>query len=283
MAADLPGKSHPAGTLAGRTAIVTGAGNGIGAATVRRFAAEGAAIVVNDLDPLATERLVAEISGAGGRALACPGDVTAEGFAERCVAAAIEGFGGLDIIVNNAGYARHGMVQNTTDDIWDAMIAVHLTAPFRLIRAAAPFLRDAYRREAAAGTVRRRKIVNVSSGSINGVVGHAGYASGKAGLLGLTTTVASELGPFAVNVNAVAFGVIETRINAPLGAGEQRTTEIGGANIIMGMSPDRFAQVASSNMLQRAGTPEEAAGAIYLLCLPESDFITGQCLFVNGG
>jgi 3-oxoacyl-[acyl-carrier protein] reductase len=283
MSADLTSKSHPAGTLAGRIAIVTGAGNGIGAATVRRFAAEGAAIVINDLDPVATDRLVDEIVGAGGQALACAGDVTEDGFAERCVARATEGFGGLDIIVNNAGYARHGMIQNTTDEIWDAMIAVHLTAPFRLLRAAAPFLREAYRREAAAGSVRHRKIVNVSSGSIRGVPGHSGYASGKAGLVGLTTTIARELGPFAVNVNAVAFGVIETRINAPLSEGEQRSTEIGGANIVMGLSRDRFAEIASSNMLGRAGTPEDAAGAIYLLCLPESDFINGQCLFVNGG
>ncbi len=279
---DMVRSSRP-GTLAGRVAIVTGGGNGIGAATVRKFASEGAAVVVNDLDCELAEGLVEEIVEAGGKAAACVGDVTAADFAERCVRTAIEELGGLDIVVNNAGYARHGMLQNTGDDIWDAMIAVHLTAPFRLLRAAVPHFRDSARSERELGQSRQRKVVNVSSGSIKGVMGHSGYASGKAGLLGLTTTAARELGPFGVNVNAVAFGLIETRINAPLAEGEDRNAEIAGAAIRMGMPADRFQQVASGNMLGRAGTPEEAAGAIYLLCLPESDFITGQCLWVAGG
>ena len=271
------------GKLAGRTALVTGAGNGIGAALVRKLAAEGAAVVLGDLDGAAISAIAAEIIAGGGRAIAHAGDVTDPAFPQAIVAAALSAFGGIDIIVNNAGYARHGMIQNTPDDLWEAMLAVHLTAPFRLLRAAAPHIREAHARERAEGGVHHRKVVNVSSGSIAGVVGHSGYASAKAGLLGLTTTLAKEWGRYAVNVNAVAFGLIETRMSSPLAEGETRNAEIGGATVVMGMDRTRFNQVAGRNALGRAGTPEEAAGAIFLLCLPEADYISGQCLTVNGG
>ncbi|MDO7842239.1 SDR family NAD(P)-dependent oxidoreductase [Sphingomonas immobilis] len=268
--------------LAGRVAIVSGSGNGIGRAAALKLASAGAAVVINDLDPAAAQAVADEIVAGGGRALACAGNVVEPGFAERFVAAAIDGLGGLDIIVNNAGYARHGMVQNTPDELFDAMIDVHLTAPFRLLRAAAPFIRSAAKREAAAGGGHHRKVVNVSSGSIRGAIGHSGYAAGKMGLVGLTNVIASEWGPSRVNVNAVAFGLIRTRMNAPLAEGETRNETVLGAPVVMGMTPERFADVESRNHFGRAGTPEEAAGAIYLFCTPESDFITGQLIYVSG-
>ena len=266
--------------IKGRKAIVCAASKGLGKGCAMALAQEGVELVINARTKADLEATAAEImKKTGVKVTPIAVDVTTEAGRKMVLDACPE----PDIIVNNAGYARHGMIQNTPDDLWEAMLAVHLTAPFRLLRAAAPHIREAHARERAEGGVHHRKVVNVSSGSIAGVVGHSGYASAKAGLLGLTTTLAKEWGRYAVNVNAVAFGLIETRMSSPLAEGETRNAEIGGATVVMGMDRTRFNQVAGRNALGRAGTPEEAAGAIFLLCLPEADYISGQCLTVNGG
>ncbi|MGE0383495.1 MAG: SDR family NAD(P)-dependent oxidoreductase [Gammaproteobacteria bacterium] len=269
--------------LAGKVALVSGSGRGIGRAIALKLAGEGARIVVNDLDDAPAAQVVEEIRAIGAEAVACCGDVAAADFGTRFVACALDAFGGIDIIVNNAGYAWLGMVQNTTDAQFQAMLEVHLVAPFRILRAAAGFLRDAAKAEAAAGRPVHRKVVNVSSGSVHGVPGHSGYASGKAGVVGLTRTLAQEWGRYRVNVNAVAFGLIRTRMNEPLAHGEARTLRMHGVDLPLGMDAGRFAQVEGANALGRAGTPQDAANAVYLFCTPESDFITGQLIFADGG
>jgi 3-oxoacyl-[acyl-carrier protein] reductase len=272
-----------AGKLAGKVALVSGSGRGIGRAIALKLASEGASVVINDLDQAPAEAVAGEVRALGSGAALCVGDVTAPDFGERFVQAALEVFGGIDIIVNNAGYPWLSMVQNTTDEQFAAMIDVHLAAPFRILRAAAPWLRETAKREAAEGRPVHRKVVNVSSGSVRGSPGHVGYASGKMGVQGLTAVLANEWGRYRVNVNCVGFGLIRTRFNAPLEKGEARSMEVGGREMVLGMTPERFAETEQRNALGRAGTPEEAADAVYLFCTPESDFITGQTLFAAGG
>ena len=196
-----------------KVAIVSGSGRGIGREIARKLASEGARLVINDLDAAPAEQTVQEIRAAGGQAVACVGSVTEAGFAERFVQTATETFGGLDIIVNNAGYTWDNVVQKMTDEQWDAILSVHLTAPFRILRAAAGFIREAARREAEAGTPVFRKVVNISSASgVYGNAGQANYAAAKAGINGLTRAMAKEWGRYKVNVNSVAFGLIMTRL-----------------------------------------------------------------------
>jgi len=271
------------GNLDGRTAIVTGAGRGIGQAIAVKLAREGARVVVNDLDPVPAAETVALIGEAGGEAVAFPGDITEPGFAERFVAAAVDAYGGLHIVVNNAGFTWDGVIQKTTDERWDAILDVHLKAPFRILRAAQPVIAAAARREAVVGRVAHRKVVNVSS--IVGLSGNAGqvnYGSAKAGLIGLTRTLAKEWGRYAVNVNAVAFGLISTRLTEAA-AGSEAAIEVGGRRIPVGISPEYVDAIAQAIPLRRTGTVEEAAGAVYLMCTPESDYISGQVLVCGGG
>ena len=186
-------------------------------------------------------------------------------------APALDAFGGLDIIVNNAGYTWDGVIHKTTDAQWAAMLDVHLNAPFRILRAAADFIRASAKREAEDGNVRHRKVVNISS--ISGLAGNAGqtnYAAAKAGLVGLTKSLAKEWGRHRVNVNCVAFGLIDTEMTRPDQDGK-------------GMTPDARQAITRMTPLGRAGTAEEAAGAVYLLCLPEADFISGEVLIASGG
>lgn len=264
--------------LVDRTVLVTGAGRGIGAALVRKLVAEGARVLACDLDP---EPLAALRSELGVWIL--QGDVTEADFGERAVGLAMERGGGLDIVVNNAGYIWNTTIQNTTDEQFQAMLEVHSTAPFRLLRSWAPYLREVSGDEAARGVVRFRKVVNVSS--VSGLYGAAtqiAYASGKAAVLGLTRTLAKEWGRYRVNVNAVAFGWIDTRLTQDF---EDRPAEIvvGGRSHRVGF-PQRVAKAMEAGIpLGRRGTPVEAAGALLLLCLPESDYITGQVLVCDGG
>jgi len=248
-----------------------------------KLAAEGARVVINDLDAAPAEQTVADIVASGGQAVACVGSVTAPDFAERFVHTAITQFGGLDIIVNNAGYTWDNVVQKMTDEQWYAMIDVHLTAPFRILRAAADFLRNAARRESEGGEEKFRKVVNVSS--IAGVGGNAGqvnYAAAKAGVIGMTRTLAKEWGRYRVNVNCVAFGLINTRLtSAPADGGA--TLDIEGRQIKAGVNPELLRQMEALVPLGRGGTPEEAAGAIALLCYPESNYISGELLVCGGG
>lgn len=270
------------GTLDGKVAIVSGSGRGIGLRVAAKLASEGAAVVVNDLDQTAVDEAVATITRAGGTATGVVGSVTDPAFADRFVGAAVETFGDLHVVVNNAGYTWDAVVQKTTDEQWDAMLDVHLTAPFRLLRAAQPVLSAASRREREAGTPTSRKVVNISSiAGIGGNPGQAGYSAGKAGIFGLTKTLAKEWGRYDVTVNAVAFGLIGTRLIEPAGAGA--TVDIDGREIPIGANPQLLQAASQMIPLGRIGTPDEAAGAVYLLCLPESDYITGQVLVCSGG
>jgi 3-oxoacyl-[acyl-carrier protein] reductase len=271
------------GKLDGRVALVTGSGRGIGREIALKLAADGAAVVVNDLDDAPAKETVAAIEEAGGRAVACAGSVTADGFAERFVQTAVEEFGGVDIIVNNAGYTWDSVIQKMTDEQWDAILDVHLKAPFRILRAAQPVIAAAAKAEKAAGAaVRCRKVVNVSSlAGTGGNACQANYSAAKAGVMGLTKTISKEWGRYNVTVNTVAFGFIKTRLTAA--ATDGATIEIEGRELAVGMSPALVSALEQMIPLGRGGTPEEAAGAVYLLCLPESDYISGQTVICGGG
>jgi 3-oxoacyl-[acyl-carrier protein] reductase len=259
--------------LSGKVALVSGAGRGIGQAIALKLAREGASLVINDRDEAPAAAARAAIEDLGAPVETCIGSVTDPDFANRFVAAALDRFGGIDIIVNNAGYTWDGVIHKTSDEQWTAMLDVHLTAPFRILRAASEFIRAAAKREAEEGAPVHRKVVNISS--ISAVCGNAGqvnYAAAKAGIVGLTRALAKEWGRYRVNVNCVAFGLIDTRMTAARDAGAE-----------MGMPVEMREAIIKATPLGRAGTPEDAAGAVCLLCLPESDFVSGQLLIASGG
>ena len=272
------------GTLDGRVALVTGAGRGIGREIALKLAGEGARVVINDLDDEPAAEVVKEIGNRGGTAVAHAGSVTAEGFAEALVQTAVEEFDGVDIIVNNAGYTWDSVVQKMTDEQWAAVLDVHLTAPFRILRAAQPVIADAVRRATKAGEpVPCRKIVNISSvAGLSGNPGQANYAAAKAGITGLTKTLAKEWGRYNVTVNTVAFGFIRTRLTEVSTDGRS-TIDVAGREIKVGVNPQLLAAMEQMIPLGRAGTPAEAAGAVYLLCTPESDYVSAQTLVCSGG
>ena len=269
--------------LESKTAIITGAGRGIGRATAELFASHGANVVLSDIDPVPAEEAVGAILAAGGKAASVAGDVTDRAFGDLIVNAAIEKFGGLDIIVNNAGYTWDAVIHKMTDEQWEAILAVHLTAPFRIIRAASTFLREAAKREKAElGSARARKIVNISSTSgTRGNAGQSNYSSGKAGVIGLTKTLAKEWGQFNIQVNAVAFGRIDTRLTQAKEKGE--TIQRGESEIAIGIPAERLDRTTPMIPMGRAGTPAEGAGAILFFASPLSDYVSGQVLEVAGG
>jgi 3-oxoacyl-[acyl-carrier protein] reductase len=270
--------------LEGKTALVTGSGRGIGRAIALKLSTEGARVVVNDLDEEPARETEKEIRSRGGEAAACIGSVTAPGFAERFIASALDNFGGIDIIVNNAGYTWDNVIQKMTDEQWQAMLDIHLTAPFRILRAASNFIRAAAKKEAQEGKEVFRKVVNISSvAGLGGNAGQANYAAAKAGLSGLTQTLCKEWGRYKVTVNCVAFGLIQTRLTQPLTAGEAKIS-IEGREINVGIQQD-FIKAMEKQLipLGRAGTPEEAADAVYLFCSRESDYISGQTVICGGG
>jgi 3-oxoacyl-[acyl-carrier protein] reductase len=269
--------------LEGKVALVSGAGRGIGRAIALKLAEEGARVVVNDLDTEPAQDTIELIKQSGGEAVGCVGSVTEPQFGERFVQYALASYGGLDIIVNNAGYTWDSVIQKMTDEQWQAIIDVHLTAPFRILRAAAEFIRAAAKREAAAGQEIFRKVVNISS--ISGLGGNAGqmnYAAAKAGIVGATKALSKEWGRYKVNVNCVAFGFIKTRLSETF-AGGNATLDIQGRQVAVGVNPDLIARAEQTIPLGRFGTPEEGAGAVYLLCLPESNYISGETLVCSGG
>ncbi|HCF6450015.1 SDR family NAD(P)-dependent oxidoreductase [Pseudomonas aeruginosa] len=270
-------------TLQGKTALVTGAGRGIGRCVALKLAAEGARVVLNDLDAAPAAAVLAEIRGAGGEAVACNGSVTAEDFAERLVNTAVEHFGGIDIIVNNAGYGWGGVIQKVTDEQWYAMVDCHMSAPFRILRAAQPIISAVAKREAAEGCEVLRKVVNISSVLAGGGAGQIAYASAKAGLLGMTRTLAKEWGRMKVNVNAVAFGFIDTRLTRVEPGAQLGTVVVDGRELPTGLREGGLDALRQSIPLGRSGSPEEAAAAVYLLCIPESDYVSGQTLVCGGG
>jgi 3-oxoacyl-[acyl-carrier protein] reductase len=281
-----PETAHPqplsAQRLAGKVALVTGGGRGIGRALCLKLAAEGAKIVINDLDEAVAGEVAAIIQAEGGTAAICAGSVTAVDFGQRFINTALENFGDIDIIVNNAGFTWDGMMAKMTDEQFDAIIDVHIKAPFRILRAAGTYFREAWTKEAAAGAVHHRKVVNISSiAGTSGNVGQVNYSTAKAGIIGMTKTLSKEWGRYAVNVNAVAFGMIETRLTTVV---EKKTTiVVDGHEVGIGMPETSAAAMRATIPLGRLGTPEEAAGAVYLLCLPESNYISGQVIPVTGG
>ncbi len=271
------------GKLDGKVAIVSGSGRGIGREIALKLAAEGACVVVNDLDDAPAKDTVADIEAGGGKAVAVVGSVTENGFAERFVRTAVDSFGGLDIIVNNAGYTWDAVVQKMTDEQWDTILDVHLKAPFRILRAAQPVISAAVKAAVAAGEpVPCRKVVNVSSiAGLGGNAGQANYAAAKAGVTGLTKTLAKEWGRYNVTVNTVAFGIIKTRLTSA--AGDGGTIDVAGRELKVGVSQQILEAMETQVPLGRAGTPQEAAGAVYLLTQPESDYISGHTLVCGGG
>ncbi len=271
------------GTLQGKVALITGAGRGIGRAVARRLAGEGARLVLNDLDEAPAHEVVEEVRALGAEAVAVAGSVSAVDFPERFLGAALNNFKSVDIIVNNAGYTWDGVIQKMTDEQWYAILDVHLTAPFRLLRAAQPVIRNLVKAEQAAGQVSSRRVVNVSS--VAGLFGNAGqtnYAAAKAGITGFTMTLAKEWGRMNVTVNCVAYGLIQTRLTAA-NTDPDASAKIDGRDIKLGVNPGLLSTIEQTVPLGRAGTPEDAAGAIYMFCIPEAGYVSGQTLMCTGG
>jgi 3-oxoacyl-[acyl-carrier protein] reductase len=267
------------GVLDDKVAIVTGSARGIGRATAELLGEHGAKVLINDLDADAAGQTAGEISG---DTTVYAGDLTKEGEPDKLVQKAIDEFGRLDIIVNNAGYTLDAPIHKMSDDWFQKMLDIHVIAPFRIIRAAAPHLREPAKKEREESQEVFRKIVNVSS--ISGTMGNAGqanYSAGKSAIVGLTKTLAKEWGQFKVNCNAVAFGYIETRLTAS--KQEDNVMEIDGEKVQLGI-PDQLRGMASMLIpLGRPGTPEEAAGGVFFLCSPWSNYVHGQVLNVTGG
>jgi 3-oxoacyl-[acyl-carrier protein] reductase len=265
--------------LEDKVAIVTGSGRGIGRATATLLAEHGAKVLINDIDVDLARDTAARMAG---ETAFFGGDLTKQGQPEQLIAAAIDAWGKLDIIVNNAGYTLDAPIHKMSDDWFQRMLDIHVTVPFRVIRAAAPHLREPAKKERAEGREVFRKIVNVSS--ISGTMGNAGqanYAAGKAAVTGLTKTLAKEWGQFKINCNAIAFGFIETRLTAAKDA--DNVMEIDGDTVQLGI-PESLRGVGPALIpLGRPGTPEEAAGGVFFLCSPWSNFVHGQVLNVTGG
>jgi 3-oxoacyl-[acyl-carrier protein] reductase len=267
------------GVLDGKSAIVTGSARGIGRATAELLASQGAQVLINDLDGDVAEQAAGEIQG---ETAVFSGDLTKSDAPEALVKAAVDAFGKIDILVNNAGYTIDAPIHKMSDEQFQAMLDIHTVVPFRVLRAAAPYLRDPAKKEREEGVEVFRKVVNVSSTSGTfGNPGQANYSAGKAGVVGLTKTLAKEWGQFKINVNAVAFGFIDTRLTQA--KDDENSMEIGGEKVQLGI-PEQLRQMASMLIpLGRPATPEEAAGGVFFLCSPWSNYVQGQTLHITGG
>src|SRR6266516_6467374 len=270
------------GLLDGKAAIITGSARGIGRATAELFVREGAKVLINDIDADVAEQAAGDIEG---ETAVHAGDLTADGACDELVASAVEAFGTVDILVNNAGYTWDGVVHKMSDEQFQAMLDIHTIVPFRMIRALAPHWRDAAKQEKGEGKEVFRKVVNVTS--ISGTMGNAGqanYSSAKAGVTGLTKTIAKEWGQFKINSNAVAFGFVETRLTQAKEKGE--TMQAAGESseeVSLGI-PEQLRQMARLTIpLGRPAEPSDAAGPILFLCSQLSNFIHGQVINVTGG
>ena len=265
--------------LDGKVAIVTGAARGIGEQAARKLSAAGASVVISDIDGDAARSTADSLDG---EAAVHAGDLTAPGACDAAVATALDAWGRLDIVVNNAGYAWDAPLHKISDEQFQAMLDIHTVVPFRILRAAAPYLREPAKEDRSAGREVFRKVVNVTS--LSGLMGNPGqvaYSAGKGAIVGLTRALAKEWGPLKINVNAIAFGVIETRLTAPVGtAGEM---EVGDATIQLGIPEQARTMFNVMISIGRPGTPEEAARGIYFLCSPLSDYVHGQVLPISGG
>jgi 3-oxoacyl-[acyl-carrier protein] reductase len=268
------------GLLDGKAAIVTGSARGIGRATAELFTKEGAKVLINDIDGDVAEQAAGEIDG---ETAVFAGDLTEPGVPDDLVAKAIEAFGEVDVIVNNAGYTWDGVIHRMSDEQFQAMLDIHTIVPFRVIRAIAPHWREAAKAEKAEGVERFRKIVNISS--ISGTMGNAGqvnYSAAKAGVVGFTKTLAKEWGGFKINCNAVAFGFIETRLTQAKEKGEQLETATG-EKVDLGIPEQMRAMASAIIPLGRPAQPEEAAAPVLFLCSELSNYVHGQCINVTGG
>jgi 3-oxoacyl-[acyl-carrier protein] reductase len=267
------------GLLDGKSAIITGSARGIGRATAELFVREGAQVLINDLDGDVAEQTSSELDG---ETAVFAGDLTEPGIPDELVKKGIDEFGKVDIVVNNAGYTRDAVVHKMSDEAFQAMLDIHTVVPFRVIRALAPSWREAAKAEMGEGKEYFRKVINITS--ISGTMGNAGqanYSAAKAGVTGLTKTVAKEWGSFKVNVNAVAFGFIETRLTAAKEEGG--SMEIGGEKVELGIPEQTRAMASMIIPLGRPAQPEEAAGPVLFLASPLSNYVSGQILNVTGG
>ena len=269
-------------SLEGRTALVTGSGRGIGRMIAKRLASAGANVMLNDMDEGLLKEAEADL-GFGSRVRHVTGDLTDPATPKAVVDAVVGEFGGIDIIVNNAGYSWDSVIQKTTDEQFQAMLDIHLVTPFRILRAASEHIRASAKSETAEGRRVMRKVVNITSiAATDGNPGQSGYSSGKAGVIGLTRTLAKEWGRYNVNVNCVGFGLIETRLIQPL-TSDNTGIEMHGHNIRLGVQPTMLETMRNACPLGRLGTPDEAAGAVLFFCSPLSDYVTGEVLICGGG
>jgi len=269
-------------TLEGRTALVTGSARGIGRAIATSLLASGANVMLNDLDAAQLKQTASEL-GQPARIRHIAVDLTHPYSPATVVEATLSAFGSIDIIVNNAGYTWDTVIQKMTDQQFQAMLDIHLVAPFRILRAASDYIRSAAKSEAATGRRVMRKVVNITSiAGTDGNPGQVGYSSGKAGVIGLTRTMAKEWGRYNVNVNAVGFGLIQTRLVQDLNRPDAKM-EMHGHQIRLGVQPTLLESVKTACPLGRLGTPEEAAGAVLFFCSPLSDYVTGEVLICGGG
>ncbi len=268
------------GLLEGKSAIITGSARGIGRATAELFAEHGARVLINDIDREVAEQTATEIDG---ETAVWAGDLTETGACDELVAAAHDAFGTVDCVVNNAGYTWDGVIHQMSDEQFQAMLEIHTVVPFRVIRALAPHWREAAKVERNEGREVFRKIVNISS--VSGTMGNAGqanYSAGKAGVTGLTKTMAKEWGQFKINVNAVAFGFVETRMTQEREKGEELETKTG-EKTALGI-PKQMREMGMMMIpLGRAAQPREAAGPVLFLCSDLGNFVHGQVVNVTGG
>lgn len=270
-------------SLSGKAALVTGSARGIGRAIAQTLAAAGASVLLTDIDASALAQAEAELRSKGARVASIAGDLTQPDFPQVLIDKLLGDFGAIDIVVNNAGYTWDSVLQKTTDEQFDAMLDIHIVAPFRILRAASHWIRECAKQENEAGKRVMRKVVNVTSISgLDGNPGQSAYASGKAAVVGLTKTLAKEWGRYNVTVNAVGFGLIDTRLIQPM---QNAATEvaIGEKHVHVGMRAEVREQVTKSIPLGRLGAPEDAANAVFFFCSPLSDYVTGEVLVCGGG
>ena len=270
-------------SLENKSAVVTGAARGIGRAITKKLVDAGAAVLLVDVDGDALRQTKQALENRHGKVDILAGDLTQPDFPQTVITHLVHSFGSVDIVVNNAGYTWDNVIQKTSDEQFQAMLDIHLVAPFRLLRAALQWMRDAAKKEIENGRVITRKVVNITSISgLDGNAGQIGYASGKAGVVGLTKTLAKEWGRYNITVNAVGFGLIDTRLIKPMEDAETNIA-IGERRVRVGMQAQVRDQAARMIPLGRLGTPDDAANAVFFFCSPLSDYVTGEVLVCSGG